>query len=41
MFFESWFAASLNPFMFQVIGISLLGVVYNQKNEMDNNTIVS
>jgi O-antigen ligase len=41
MFFESWFAASLNPFMFQVIGISLLGVVYNQKNEMNNNIIVS
>lgn len=41
MFFESWFAASLNPFMFQVISITLLGIVYNQKNESENSIIVS
>jgi len=39
MFFESWFAASLNPFTFQVICISLLGIIISQKQELDKSLI--
>jgi hypothetical protein len=41
MFFESWFAASLNPFMFQVICITLLGIVVLQKQEIDKSIIAT
>jgi O-antigen ligase len=41
MFFESWFAASLNPFTFQVVCITLIGIIYKQKHELEKGLTVT